>query len=176
MLREKTDLIAGKVRDLIPGLRFKIDHRWAGAFGDSDTGLPFIDRVPGHPNCYAIMGFGGNGITYSMIAAEMIAKLMAGRDDPDQHFARLRDGPRTFDRNEYLGPSGPGDFDRQQLHIPPGCSRRCRLEHQCGQRDSDEIPSTHLGSFAPMWRSVAATSALRRGPAMLIRASLGLPS
>ena len=92
LLKEKTDLVAGKLRELIPGLRFRIAHRWAGAFGDSDTGLPFIDRVPGHPNCYAVMGFGGNGITYSMIAAEVISRLLAGRDDPDGDLYRFKPG------------------------------------------------------------------------------------
>ena len=89
LLREKTDTVADKVRALVPGLRFRIEHRWAGAFGESDTGLPFIDRVPGHPNCYAVMGFGGNGITYSIIAAEVVARLIAGRDDPDADLYRF---------------------------------------------------------------------------------------
>ena len=77
------------MRALIPGLRFQIAHRWAGAFGESDTGLPFIDAVPGHPNCFAVMGFGGNGITYSMIAAEVVSRLIAGRDDPDADLYRF---------------------------------------------------------------------------------------
>ena len=79
LLRSKTDAIAAKVRDLIPGLTFKIAYRWAGAFGESETGLPFIDAVPGHPNCFAVMGFGGNGITYSMIAAEIVSRFIAGK-------------------------------------------------------------------------------------------------
>ena len=89
LLREKTNTVADKVRALIPGLRFRIAHRWAGAFGESDTGLPFIDRVPGHPNCFAVMGFGGNGITYSIIAAEVVSRLIAGRDDLDADLYRF---------------------------------------------------------------------------------------
>jgi glycine/D-amino acid oxidase-like deaminating enzyme len=89
LLHEKTETIAAKVRTLIPGLRFRIDYRWAGAFGESATGLPFIDAVPGHPNCYAVMGYGGNGITYSMIAAEVVSRLLAGKDDPDSDLYRL---------------------------------------------------------------------------------------
>jgi glycine/D-amino acid oxidase-like deaminating enzyme len=89
LLREKTETVAKKVRALIPGLHFRIAHRWAGAFGESDTGLPFIDRVPGHPNCFAVMGFGGNGITYSIIAAEVVSHLIAGRDDPDVDLYRF---------------------------------------------------------------------------------------
>jgi glycine/D-amino acid oxidase-like deaminating enzyme len=89
LLLEKTNIVAEKVRALIPGLHFRIAHRWAGAFGESDTGLPFIDRVPAHPNCYAVMGFGGNGITYSIIAAEVVSRLIAGRDDPDADLYRF---------------------------------------------------------------------------------------
>lgn len=89
LMREKTNRVAEKVRALIPGLRFRIDHRWAGAFGESDTGLPSIDRVPDHPNCYAVMGFGGNGITYSIIAAEVVSRLIAGRADPDADLYRF---------------------------------------------------------------------------------------
>ncbi len=90
LLRSKTRTISEKVRALVPGLHFRIAHRWAGAFGESETGLPFIDAVPGHPNCYAVMGFGGNGITYSMIAAEIVARLIAGQDDPDADLYRFR--------------------------------------------------------------------------------------
>jgi len=89
LLREKTDIIAGKLRALVPGVRFRIAYRWAGAFGESETGLPFIDHVPGHPNCIAVMGFGGNGITYAMIAAEVVSRLIAGRNDPDADLYRF---------------------------------------------------------------------------------------
>ena len=89
LLIEKTETVAKKVRALVPGLRFRIAHRWGGAFGESDTGLPFIDAVPGHPNCFAVMGFGGNGITYAMIAAEVVARLIPGRMDPDADLYRF---------------------------------------------------------------------------------------
>ena len=56
---------------------------WAGSFGTTSTGLPLIGRVPRHPNVWAILGFGGTGITYSRIAADIIAGGIAGRPDPD---------------------------------------------------------------------------------------------
>lgn len=89
LLRDKVEAIAGKVRKLIPGVKFRVAHRWGGAFGVSRTGLPFIDAVPSHPNCYAVMGFGGNGITYAMIAAEVISAMIAERVDPDAHLYRF---------------------------------------------------------------------------------------
>ena len=89
LLRIKTDVVAEKVKALLPGLRFRIAYRWAGAFGESRTGLPFIDAVPGQPNCFAVMGFGGNGITYSKIAAEIVPTLIEGKPDPDADLYRF---------------------------------------------------------------------------------------
>jgi glycine/D-amino acid oxidase-like deaminating enzyme len=47
------------------------------------TGLPTIGPIPGHPHVWAVLGCGGNGITYSRIAAEIIRTALAGGADPD---------------------------------------------------------------------------------------------
>jgi glycine/D-amino acid oxidase-like deaminating enzyme len=36
------------------------------------------------PNCFAVLGFGGNGMTYAMIGAQLIERLIIGETDPDQ--------------------------------------------------------------------------------------------
>jgi len=45
--------------------------------------------VPGAPRCYVVVGFGGNGITYSAIAAEMIQRAILGLPDPDTDLFRV---------------------------------------------------------------------------------------
>lgn len=82
-LERKCEAVARKVRRLIPGLDFEVDYTWAGAFGTSGTGLPSIGPVPDLAHCWAVMGFGGNGITYSVIASEVVAAGIRGRPDPD---------------------------------------------------------------------------------------------
>jgi glycine/D-amino acid oxidase-like deaminating enzyme len=37
-----------------------------------------IGSVPGFRNIYAAYGYGGNGITFSFLAAELIARRIAG--------------------------------------------------------------------------------------------------
>jgi glycine/D-amino acid oxidase-like deaminating enzyme len=54
-------------------------HVWAGAFGESVDGLPTIGEVPGLKRCFAVMGFGGNGTIYALIAAQMMPALLKGR-------------------------------------------------------------------------------------------------
>ena len=53
------------------------------SFGETATGLPTIGEIPGHRNCWAALGYGGNGITYSRIAAEIIRTALTGGSDPD---------------------------------------------------------------------------------------------
>ena len=88
-LHEKTDKILRKIEALI-GAEFQTpEYRWAAPFGTTVTGLPLIGAVPDEPNVYTAMGFGGNGITFSMIAAEIITKLIQGETDADQDLFAL---------------------------------------------------------------------------------------
>jgi glycine/D-amino acid oxidase-like deaminating enzyme len=56
---------------------------WAGCFGTSPSGLPAIGAVPGAARCFAVLGYGGNGITFSVIAAQVIQRAIMGISDPD---------------------------------------------------------------------------------------------
>lgn len=59
------------------------DYSWAGTFGESETGVPTIGPVPGMPHCYAVLGYGGNGTTFSFLAAQLLQAYLTGRPDPD---------------------------------------------------------------------------------------------
>ncbi len=87
-LKKKCDIIAAKLRRLLPDIAFEIDYGWAGAFGESTTGLPSIGPVEGMDHTWAVMGFGGNGITYSVIASQIVAAEMRGERDPDADLYR----------------------------------------------------------------------------------------
>jgi len=86
----KTARLVSKAKKLVPGLEFALSRQWTGAFGESDDGLPIIDRVPDMPNCLAVMGFGGNGTIYSKIASEIVPTLLRGRPDKDAEIFRFR--------------------------------------------------------------------------------------
>ncbi len=82
-LQAKSDILREKLSDLI-GIRIGVpDYRWAAAFGVTAQGLPMIGRVPCMRNAFATMGYGGNGITFSQIAAEIISSSILGHADPD---------------------------------------------------------------------------------------------
>lgn len=87
-LKRKCETIAGKLERLLPEVEFKIDYSWAGAFGESVTGLPNIGPVDGMDHTWAVMGFGGNGITYSVIASQVVSAAIRGGVDPDADLYR----------------------------------------------------------------------------------------
>ncbi|MFT3809727.1 MAG: FAD-binding oxidoreductase [Micropepsaceae bacterium] len=89
-LHGKARRIASKLKRLHGDLAFTPAYAWSGAFGESGDGLPVIDAVPDMPNCYAVMGFGGNGTIYSRIAADIVPTLIAGRPDKDAGIYRFR--------------------------------------------------------------------------------------
>lgn len=89
-LARKARTIADKLAALT-GIRIgKPAYIWSAPFGVTDDGLPIIDRVPGYERVFAVMGFGGNGITFSMIAAQIVAAAIAGMPDPDAAIFRYR--------------------------------------------------------------------------------------
>jgi glycine/D-amino acid oxidase-like deaminating enzyme len=89
LIPRKTRTLERKAAKLLPFLDTRAEFSWAGSFGQSSTGLPAIGRVPGARNCYAVLGFGGNGITFSAIAAQMVQRMVLGLPDPDEELFAL---------------------------------------------------------------------------------------
>jgi glycine/D-amino acid oxidase-like deaminating enzyme len=79
----KIAALGRKLQALFPALDARAEFAWAGSFGDSRTGLPAIGRLRGKPSCFAVLGFGGNGITFAMIAAQLLRGYLRGPRDPD---------------------------------------------------------------------------------------------
>ncbi|MCC7251826.1 FAD-binding oxidoreductase [Hyphomicrobium sp.] len=80
--------ILAKVERLLPGRKLELDYAWAGAFAESSTGLAHIAPIDGWPACLAVLACGGNGITFSQIAAELASRWVRGREDPDADLFR----------------------------------------------------------------------------------------
>src|SRR5580704_14736291 len=80
-LNRKTTILEKKLATLLPKIDARAQFAWTASFGQSKTGPPNIGPVPGHPRCHAVLGYGGNGITYSMLAAQIVSASIGGRPD-----------------------------------------------------------------------------------------------
>lgn len=83
LLATKSHRIAEKLGRLFPQLDTRPQFVWTGSFGTTTTGLPYIGAIPRHPRIHAVMGYGGNGITFSQIASEIVSASIKGLDDAD---------------------------------------------------------------------------------------------
>lgn len=89
LLPAKTRALARRFRQLFPAVDFEVAYAWTGTFAETRDGLPYIGEHRKYPNTYFALGYGGNGITYGLIAAEIIRDLCLGRPNPDAAIFRL---------------------------------------------------------------------------------------
>jgi glycine/D-amino acid oxidase-like deaminating enzyme len=93
LIPEKSRILLEKLGALWPHANRDIAYRWAGTFDTTRDGLPLIGPVPGRKGIFAAYGYGGNGITFSYLAAQLIGELIAGETSPlIDDFALERDG------------------------------------------------------------------------------------
>ena len=58
------------------------DFAWEGLFAETPDGLPYIGTHSRYPKHLFALGYGGNGMTASFLAARMLVDLYQGRDKP----------------------------------------------------------------------------------------------
>ena len=82
-LAKKTRILVERFRRLFPALDIEPAYSWAGVFSNTKDGLPYIGTTPEHPHAWLALGYGGNGITFSMIAADLIRDAWRGAPSAD---------------------------------------------------------------------------------------------
>jgi glycine/D-amino acid oxidase-like deaminating enzyme len=89
LLNRKKDKLIKTLKKYLPEITFIEDFCWCGTFGETKDGLPYIGAHPKFPHSYFLLGFGGNGITFSVRGADMIADMMEGTPDLLSHYFRF---------------------------------------------------------------------------------------
>jgi glycine/D-amino acid oxidase-like deaminating enzyme len=89
LISKKTRTLVKKFGRLFPQPPLEVAYSWAGTFGETKDGLAYIGVHPRFPHTYFALGYGGNGITFSLIAAEIIRDHFRGQANPDGHLFRF---------------------------------------------------------------------------------------
>ena len=89
LLTRKTKKLTAAFRDRFPLVPFEPEYAWCGTFGSTRDGLPYIDQ---DPDCGAwfVLGMGGNGITFSMIGAEIVRDAILGTPNANAALFRFK--------------------------------------------------------------------------------------
>ncbi len=86
--RKQIKLIS-KLAKVLPDVLFVPDFSWGGTFGTTKDGLPYIGKSPEFENALFVLGFGGNGITFSVQGMGMITDMLKGVPHPLEPYYRF---------------------------------------------------------------------------------------
>ncbi|HCA06863.1 FAD-binding oxidoreductase [Chryseobacterium sp.] len=79
LLDKKEKEILKNLKRIKPDYHFYTDFVWAGTFGETKDGLPYIGEHKKFKNSYFVLGFGGNGITFSVTGMDMASQFMKNK-------------------------------------------------------------------------------------------------
>lgn len=96
-LRAKTHTLERQFAALFPALAFRAEYAWTGTFAETSDGLPCIGPIRRGSRVLYALGYGGNGITFSQVAAKLLRDTCLGRTNADAAlFAFDRRGRRRM--------------------------------------------------------------------------------
>jgi glycine/D-amino acid oxidase-like deaminating enzyme len=98
LLPEKRDALARKLAALAGVADVPVDCVWSATFGSSPDGLPAIGPAANYDGLWLASGFGGNGISFAALGAELIASGIAGETDLSSRYFdpyRFENRPRS---------------------------------------------------------------------------------
>jgi glycine/D-amino acid oxidase-like deaminating enzyme len=79
----KSARLLRRAKQKFPGLDLQMAYSWAGTFGETKDGLPFVGSHPGQSErIHYALGVGGNGIVFSFIAADILAAALTQSAHP----------------------------------------------------------------------------------------------
>jgi glycine/D-amino acid oxidase-like deaminating enzyme len=82
LLPKKHQELEADFQKMFPNIPFQTDFAWAGTFGETKDGLPYIGSY-NSPRTLFAMGYGGNGITFSVAAASILRDIILGKKNKD---------------------------------------------------------------------------------------------
>jgi len=77
------------LHSMFPEMEFALAGAWAGTFGETPDSLARIGETDEMPGAYFALGYGGNGVAYSAIAAEIIRDAYLGKANSSAPLFRL---------------------------------------------------------------------------------------
>lgn len=89
LLATKVMRLRARFHELFPRLTFEPAYAWGGTFAETHDGLAYIGTPPGRDREYFALGYGGNGITFGLIASRLITDLVLGRPNEDASVFRF---------------------------------------------------------------------------------------
>ena len=89
LLRATRDALLDDLVQRFPALHgIRADYAWEGLFASTPDGLPYIGAHRRYPRHLFALGYGGNGMSFGYLAADILTRMLTGESrDDDTLFA-----------------------------------------------------------------------------------------
>lgn len=81
LIEEKYDILEQRLKTMFPDLDIEIEYKYCGAFTSTQDNLGFIGEDPKNRKLWYCLGYGANGILFSINGGIMLSKLYYGEID-----------------------------------------------------------------------------------------------
>jgi glycine/D-amino acid oxidase-like deaminating enzyme len=85
----RTKRLERQIEKWLPDIEAETAFVWAGTFGETHDGLPYIGPMASCPQALYALGYGANGITFGAVAARVLRDLCLGNPNDDAYLFRL---------------------------------------------------------------------------------------
>jgi glycine/D-amino acid oxidase-like deaminating enzyme len=82
LIDKKEKMLVKNFHQFFPEINFKSDYAWAGTFGETADGLPYMGKSNPEKKEHYVLGFGGNGITFSVMGMQAIVPSLRNEPHP----------------------------------------------------------------------------------------------
>lgn len=82
LLPQKVERLKDRWKTLFPRIPLEVAFTWTGTFAETADSLPYVGFPEDQPQTFYALCYGGNGVVFSAIAAEMLAAAMESRRHP----------------------------------------------------------------------------------------------
>lgn len=89
LLPKKEKELTKSFKKCFPDIPFIADYSWAGTFGETKDGLPYFGKPDNDKNEHYILGFGGNGITFSVMGMDAVINSINKTPHPYLEFYKF---------------------------------------------------------------------------------------
>ncbi|HSQ89946.1 FAD-binding oxidoreductase [Romboutsia sp.] len=90
LANEKYDILENRLKSMFKYINhIEIDFRYCGTFASTTDNLGFIGEDTKHKNLWYILGYGGNGILFSILGGMMLSDLYNGKTNKDMRLFRI---------------------------------------------------------------------------------------
>lgn len=87
---EKYQKLEQRIKEMFPYIKdIQLDYAYCGAFASTQDNLGFIGQDPKHKNFWYCLGYGANGILFSILGGMMLSKLYLGEKDENMKLFKV---------------------------------------------------------------------------------------